>query len=103
MTDKPMNPWADKDFTNAIKDATDYFGDKLKEMEDAFPFLKFDDLKEEYCGIMRFKISDMWERITDYLTDAGYEVTIRKEDATETERQLDGIEKWVVIEYGEVE
>lgn len=110
MTDKPMNPYATEDFQNAVKSADD----KLKEMAEKLkdirlplttndiPYISFDDLEPEFCGAMRLKTSDMWERITDYLTDAGYEVTIRKEDATETEKELDGIEKWVVIEYGEV-
>lgn len=112
MTDKPMNLYATEDFQNAVKSADDKLkeiAEKLKGIRlpltttDDFPCISFDDLEPEFCGTMRLKTSDMWERITDYLTDAGYEVTIRKEDATETEEQLDGVSKWVVIEYGEVE
>ena len=68
--------------------------------KDDVPFIDFDDMPTEYSGNMRLKTSDMWESLIDILTDAGYEVTVRKENATETERELDGADKFVVIEYG---
>lgn len=114
MANKPMNPYADKDFQNAVKSADD----KLKEMAEKLkdirlplttndiPYISFDDLEPEFCGNMRLNYCNGiggWRDVAAILVAHGYEVTVRVEDATETEKQLDGVSKWVVIEYGEVE
>ena len=44
-----------------------------------------------------------WQDVVNTLIAHGYEVTARKESATETERELDKVDEWIVIEYGEVE
>lgn len=107
-----MNPYATEDFQNAVKNASE----KLKEMaekmkcgtlirEDDFPYISFDDLKPEYSGVMRLQYSPIgaWQDVFNILVASGYKVIAEVEDATETETELDGVEKWVVIEYGEVE
>lgn len=112
MTDRPMNPYAAEDFTNAVREASAKFGDELKKIgeqmkvnaeEGMMSFIDFDDMPTEYSGIMRLPTSALWESLVDTLTDNGYEVIVRKEDATETEREVDGADKFVVIEFGEVE
>lgn len=65
---------------------------------------EFDDMPTEYSGIMRLK-ADAYGDVTNVfnaLLYHGYEVTMRLEDATETEKELDGADKFVVIEYGEI-
>lgn len=112
MIDKPMNPYAERDFAHGVREATNNFSDELKRIGEQMKanvadakisFIDFDDMPTTYSGIMRLPTSALWESLVDTLTDNGYEVTVMKEDATETERELDGADKFVVIEYGEVE
>lgn len=110
--DKPMNPYAAEDFTNAVREASTKFGEDLKKIGEQMKanvadakisFIDFDDMPTEYSGVMRLASCTMWEDVVKALLGNGYEVAARLEDATETEREVDGVEKWIVIEYGEVE
>ncbi len=69
-------------------------------------FIDFDEMPEEYSGVMRLNYLNgigAWQDVVNILIAHGYEVTARLEDATETERELDKVDEWIVIEYGEVE
>ena len=110
--EEPMNPYAEEDFKNAIAEATKKLNEALEKSRKQIRFNLNDvshihftpiDDDEEYCGTMRLPTSALWESLVDTLIDNGYEVTVRKEDATETEREVDGADKFVVIEYEEVE
>lgn len=112
MIDKPMNPYAERDFAHAVREATNNVSDELKRIGEQMkvnvadakiPFIDFDDVPTEYSGVMRLEKSTLWESVVDTLISSGYEVTLRLEDATETEKELDGADKFVVIEYEEVE
>lgn len=112
MIDKPMNPYAERDFAHAVREATNNFSDELKRIGEQMKanvadakisFIDFDDMPTEYSGVMRLPTSSLWESLVDTLTDNGYEVIVRKEDATEVEREVDGADKFIVIEYREVE
>lgn len=110
MIEKPMNPYAAEDFANAVKEAMKDVVEEVKHNYNEFPKDESKviphliwDMPTEYSGAMRLPASALWESLVDTLTDNGYEVTVRKEDATETEREVDGADKFVVIEYGEVE
>ncbi len=107
-----MNPYAERDFAHAVREATNNFSEELKIGEQMkanvadygkVSFIDFDDMPTEYSGVMRLPTSSLWESLVDTLTDNGYEVIVRKEDATEVEREVDGVDKFIVIEYGEVE
>lgn len=110
MIEKPTNPYAAEDFANAVKEAMKNVVEEVKHNYNEFPkdeskvipHLIWDE-PTEYCGTMRLATSALWESLVDTLTDNGYEVTVRKESATETERELDKVDEWVVIEYEEVE
>lgn len=120
MTDRPTNPYATEDFKNAMKKAGEdlskgfkNFSEDLKRIGEQMQtnaekgvmlFIDFDDMPTEYSGTMRLK-TDAHEDISNIINALlynGYEVTMRLEDATEAERELDGADKFVVIEYGEV-
>lgn len=112
MIDKPMNPYAERDFAHAVREATNNFSEELKRIGEQMKvnadygkisFIDFDDMPTEYSGAMRLPTSALWESLVDTLTDNGYEVIVRKEDATEVEREVDGADKFIVIEYREVE
>ena len=121
MIDKPMNPYAAEDLRNAMKKASEDIsrgledfskdlkrvGEQMKvNVADAkISFIDFDDMPTEYSGIMRLQYSPIgaWQDVFNILVANGYTVTATVEDATETERELDGADKFVVIEYGEVE
>lgn len=107
---EPMNPFATEDFANAIKEATEKMSkdfEKIGEqMKVDFPFLAYDDMYPEYGGRMRLNYLNGvggWHDVLTVLIAHGYEVTVHTEDASEVEREVDGIEKWVVIEFSEVE
>ena len=112
MIEKPMNPYAERDFAHAVREATNNFSEELKKIGEQMKanvadakisFIDFDDMPTEYSGTMRLASCTMWEDVVKALLGNGYEITARLEDATETERELDGADKFVVIEYGEVE
>lgn len=110
MSDKPRNPFATEDFANAIKEATDKLSKDLgkigEQMQVDFPFLAYDDLYPEYGGRMRLNYLNGiggWHDVLTVLIAHGYEVTAHTEVASEVEREVDGIDKWIVIEFGEVE
>ena len=44
-----------------------------------------------------------WHDVVAVLIAHGYEVTVHTEVASEVEREVDGIDKWIVIEFNEVE
>lgn len=113
--EKPMNPYAAEDFKNAVNEASTKLGEDLKRIGEQMKtnadygkisFLDFDDMPTEYCGTMRLNYVNglgAWQDVMFTLIAHGYEVTARLEDATETEKELDGADKFVVIEYEEVE
>lgn len=117
--DEPMNPYAERDFAHAMKEASEDLNKKVKDFSDdlkrigeqmkanvgegKLSFIELDEMPEEYSGVMRLAVCTMWEDVIKVLLGNGYEVTARLEDATETEKELDGADKFVVIEYEEVE
>ena len=113
--DKPMNPYATEDFANAIREASAKLGEDLKRIGEQMKvnadhgkisFIDLDDMLTEYSGAMRLCYCNgrgAWQDVMLTLIAHGYEVTARLEDATETEKELDGADKFIVIEYGEVE
>ena len=99
-----------EEFAKAMKESFDKWSKDFIEigerMKDDFPFLAYDDMYPEYGGRMRLNYLNGiggWQDVLTVLIAHGYEVMVRLEDATETEREVDGIEKWVVIEFDEVE
>lgn len=114
MIDKPMNPYAERDFAHAVREATNNFSEELKRIGEQMKanvadakisFIDFDEMPTEYSGVMRLQYSPIgaWQDVFNILVANGYTVTATVEDATETEREVDGADKFVVIEYGEVE
>lgn len=122
MIEKPMNPYAAEDFKNAVNEANKdlgikfvnfsedlkRIGEQMKTNADygKISFIDFDEMPTEYSGAMRLNYCNgvgAWQDVMSTLIAHGYEVTARLEDATETEREVDGTDKFVVIEYGEVE
>lgn len=108
MADKPRNPFATEDFANAIKEATDKLGKELgkigEQIQVDFPFMGYDDMYPEYGGRIRLNYLNGlggWQDVLTVLIAHGYVVTAHIEDATETETELENVEKWVVIEFGE--
>lgn len=105
---EPMNPFATEDFANAIKEATENVSKELgkigKQMKADFPFVTYDDMYPEYGGRMRLVYADgrgAWHDVMSVLIAHGYEVTLHTENATETEKELDHIDKWIIIEFDE--
>ena len=114
MIDKPMNPYAEHDFAHAVREATNNFSEDLKRIGEQMKanvadakisFIDFDEMPTEYSGVMRLQYSPIgaWQDVFNILVANGYTVTATVEDATETEREVDGADKFVVIEYEEVE
>ena len=121
MIDRPMNPYATEDFKNAMKKASEDISKRLRDFsedlkgvgeqmkvnteEGVMSFIDFDDMPTVYSGAMRLQYSPIgaWQDVFNILVANGYTVTATVEDATEVEREVDGADKFVVIEYGEVE
>lgn len=119
--DEPMNPNAERDFAHAMKEASEdlnkglkNFSEDLKRIGEQMKanadygkvsFIDFDDMPTEYSGAMRLCYCNgigAWQDVMFTLIAHGYEVTARLEEATETEREMDGADKFVVIEYEEI-
>ena len=116
---EPMNPYAERDFAHAMKEASEDLVKKFKDLSEELKrvgeqmkinadcgkvsFIDFDDMPTGYSGAMRLADCTLWENVVKVLLGNGYEVTMRLEDAAETEKRLDGADKFVVIEFGEVE
>lgn len=98
-----------EEFAKAMKESFDKWSKDFIEigerMKDDFPFMAYDDMYPEYGGRMRLPYSPVgaWNDMFNILVLNGYEVTAHTEVASEVEREVDGIEKWVVIEFDEVE
>lgn len=119
--DEPMNPYAAEDFRNAMKKASEDlskgfkdFSEDLKRIgeqmksnahEGVMSFIDFDDMPTEYNGVMRLPYSPIgaWSDMVNILVANGYDVCIEITQPTETARELDGADKFVVIEYEGVE
>lgn len=108
--DEPRDSSATEDLASAVKRVTDNFSKELgkigEQMRIDFPFMGYDDMYPEYGGRMRLNYLNGlggWQDVLTVLIAHGYVVTAHIEDATETEREVDGIKKWVVIEFDEVE
>ena len=114
MIEKPMNPYAERDLAHAVREATNTFSEELKRIggqmkanvaDAKISFIDFDDMPTKYSGVMRLCYCNgrgAWQDVIFTLIAHGYEVTARLEDATETEKELDGADKFVVIEFDEV-
>ena len=98
-----------EEFAKAMKESLDKWSKEFEKIGEQikadFPFIAYDDVYPEYGGRMRLPYSPVgaWNDMFNILVLNGYEVTVRLEEATETERELDGADKFVVIEYEEVE
>lgn len=115
MIEEPMNPYAERDFAHAVREATNNFSDELKRIGEQMKanvadakisFIDFDDMPTEYSGVMRLNYLNglgAWQDVANILVAHGYEVTLHTEVASEVEREVDGIDKWIVIEFNEVE
>ena len=99
-----------EEFAKAMKESFDKWSKDFIEigerMKDDFPFMAYDDMYPEYGGRMRLNYLNGiggWQDVLTVLIAHGYVVTAHIEDATETETELENVEKWVVIEFDEVE
>ena len=98
-----------EEFAKAMKESFDKWNKDFIEigekMKADFPFMAYDDLYPEYGGRVKLPYSPVgaWNDMFNILVVNGYEVTVHTEVASEVEREVDGIEKWVVIEFDEVE
>lgn len=108
--EEPRNPFATQDFANAIKEATDKLSENLgkigEQIQVDFPFMGYDDMYPEYGGRMKLNYLNGiggWHDVMTVLISHGYEVRAHTEVASEVEREVDGIDKWIVIEFDEVE
>lgn len=105
--DEPSNPFADVDFTNAMNDAIRKTKKALEDTDfSEWKPMPYDDMYPEYGGRMRLNYLNgcgAWNDVMSVLIAHGYEVTAHTEVASEVEREVDGVEKWVVIEFDEVE
>lgn len=105
--DEPRNPFADVDFTNAMNDAIRKTKKALEDTDfSEWKPMPYDDMYPEYGGRMRLNYLNgcgAWNDVMSVLIAHGYEVTAHTEVASEVEREVDGVEKWVVIEFDEVE
>ena len=109
MIEKPMNPYAEEDFKSAIRNATERLNKQVEELHNKFEsigFINLEPMDEPYCGKMRLNYLNglgAWQDVANILVAHGYEVTLHTEVASEVEREVDGIDKWIVIEFNEVE
>lgn len=99
-----------EEFARAMKESFDKWNKDFIEigerMKDDFPFMAYDDMYPEYGGRMRLNYVNgcgVWQDVMLTLIAHGYKVTLHTEVASEVEREVDGIDKWIVIEFDEVE
>ena len=95
-----------EEFVRAMKEATDSLAKGINNARGTFPAIAYDDLCPEYGGRMRINYCNgrgAWHDVMSVLIAHGYEVTLHTEVASEVEREMDGVDKWIVIEFGEVE
>lgn len=99
-----------EEFAKAMKESFDKWNKDFIEigekMKADFPFIAYDDMYPEYGGRMKINYANgrgAWHDVMAVLIAHGYEVTLHTEVASEVEREVDGIDKWIVIEFGEVE
>lgn len=99
-----------EEFAKAMKESFEKWSEEFNKIGEQvkvdFPFMAYDDVYPEYGGRMRLDYVNglgAWQDVMNILIAHGYEVTLHTEDATETERELDHVEKWMVIEFDEVE
>lgn len=108
MIEKPMNPNAEEDFRKAIAEAVEKikynFNEFPKDGSKVIPKLIW-DMPTEYSGAIKLPYSPTgaWNDVFNILAVSGYRITATVEPPTETERKLDGVEPYIVIEYEEVE
>ena len=103
---EPMNPYAERDFAHAVREATNNISEELKRIGEQMKanvadakisFIDFDEMPEEYSGVMRLPYSPTgaWSDVFNILALHGYAVSAE----VETE---DG-EQYVVIAFERVE
>ena len=99
-----------EEFAKAMKESFDKWNKDFIEigekMKSDFPFMAYDDMYPEYGGRMKLNYANgrgAWHDVMAVLIAHGYEVTLHTEVASEVEREVDGIDKWIVIEFDEVE
>ena len=103
---EPMNPYAERDFAHAVREATNNFSEELKRIGEQMKanvadakisFIDFDDMPTKYSGIMRLPYSPIgaWNDMVNILATSGYAVSAE----VETE---DG-EQYVIIAFERVE
>ena len=94
--------------TEDLKLGTEEFAKAMKEsLENWKPTLmRCDDVYPEYGGRMKLNYLNgcgAWNDVLSVLIAHGYEVKAHTEVASEVEREVDGIDKWIIIEFNEVE
>ena len=99
-----------EEFAKAMKESFDKWSKDFIETgehrKDDFPFMAYDDMYPEYGGRMKLNYANgrgAWHDVMAILIAHGYEVTLHTEVASEVEREVDGIDKWIVIEFDEVQ
>ena len=101
-----------EEFAKAMKESFDKWnkdfieiGERIQKnvAEDKITFMDIADMGEEYSGVMRIDATSEWYTVVVALLENGYEVTMRFDDATETEHGLDDSDLYVVIAFNEVE
>ena len=81
MTEKPMNPFATTDLSNAIKKATEELNNKLtnvqKQMNDSINFTWVDEARETPKNrvVIQYRFNGAWTDFYAILLHNGYRVT----------------------------
>lgn len=98
-----------EEFGKAMKESLDRWSKEFEKIGEQikvdFPFMAHDDMYPEYGGRMKLVYANgrgAWHDMMAVLIAHGYEVTLHTEVASEVEREVDGIDKWIVIEFDEV-
>ena len=95
-----------EEFAKAMKESLDKWSKEFEKIGEQikadFPFIAYDDMYPEYGGRMKLNYLNgcgVWQDVMLTLIAHGYEVTLHTEVASEVEREVDGIDKWIVIEF----